>query len=59
MCRFHSDEEFVPFDVIACSSGPPAGKGLIEQLEMSDLVRLHEQPVGKGPAAGTGNLIRQ
>ena len=29
-CRFHSDEEFVPFDVIACSSGPPAGKGLIK-----------------------------
>lgn len=29
-CRFHSGEEFVPFDVIACSSGPPAGKGLLE-----------------------------
>jgi hypothetical protein len=32
--RFHSDEEFVPFDVIACSSGPSAGKGLIEQFEV-------------------------
>jgi hypothetical protein len=57
--RFHSDEELVPFDVMTCGGGPPSRKGLIEQFEVGDLIRFHEQPVGKRAAAGTGKLMTE
>src|ERR1700676_2982450 len=41
-------------------SGRPASrKGLIEQLELSNLIGLHQDPVGKGTTTGAANLIRQ
>jgi hypothetical protein len=38
---------------------PASGKELIEQLDLSDLIRLHEDPVGKGTTTGAANLIGQ
>jgi len=45
---FHSDEKLVPFEMFAGSGKPASRKELIEQLEVSDLIRLHQDPVGKG-----------
>jgi hypothetical protein len=43
--------------VFAGSGWPPASEGRFQQLESFDFVRLHENPVGKGAAAGAGNLV--
>ena len=45
---FDSDEERGPFEMFAGSGRPTSRKELIEQLEVSDLIRLHQDPVGKG-----------
>jgi hypothetical protein len=55
----HSDEELVPFDVIAGRGGTTSRKRLILEFEVDDLVGLHENPVGKTPAAGATGLISQ
>jgi hypothetical protein len=56
---FHSNEKLVPFDVIAGRGWSPTRKGLIQQLEVEVLVGFHEEPVGKGTAAGAGHLIAE
>ncbi len=56
---FHSDEQLVPFEMLAGSGRPASRKDLIQQLEVSDLIRLHQNPVGKGTTTGAANLIRQ
>ena len=56
---FHSDEQLVPFEMLAGSGRPASRKDLIQQLEVSDLIRLHQDPVGKGTTTGAANLIRQ
>jgi len=56
---FHSDERLVPFEMFAGSGRPASRKVLIEQLELSDLIRLYQDPVGKGTTTGAANLIRQ
>ena len=56
---FDSDEERVPFEMFAGSGRPASRKDLIQQLEVSDLIRLHQDPVGKGTTTGAANLIRQ
>jgi hypothetical protein len=55
--RFHSDEKRIPPDVIAGRGRPPAREGLVQQFEADDLVGSHEEPVGKGTAAGAVGLI--
>jgi hypothetical protein len=32
--------------MLAGGGGPPSRKSLIEQLEVNDLIRLHQDPVG-------------
>ena len=45
---FDSDEEHVPFDVFTgCSRASPR-EGLIQQCEISDLIGLRQEPVGRG-----------
>ena len=56
---FHSDEKLVPFEVFAGSGRSASRKDLIQQLEVDDLIRLHQYPVGKGTTTGAANLIRQ
>ena len=56
---FHSDEKLIPFEMFAGSGRPASRKELIEQLELSDLIRLHQDPVGNGTTTGAANLIRQ
>ena len=56
---FHSDEKLVPFEMFAGSGRPASRKALIQQLEVNDLIRLHQDPVGKGTTTGAANLIRQ
>ena len=56
---FHSDEKPVPFEMFAGRGRPASRKDLIQQLEISDLIRLHQNPVGKGATTGAANLIRQ
>src|SRR5260370_26269575 len=56
---FHSDEKLVPFEMLAGSGRPASRKDLIQQLEVSDFIRLHQDPVEKGTATGAANLIRQ
>src|SRR5258708_37968910 len=56
---FHSDEKLVPFEMFAGSGRPASWKDLIQQLEVSDFIRLHQNPVGKGATTGAANLIRQ
>jgi hypothetical protein len=55
----HSDEELAPFEMFARSGRPASRKGLIQQLEVGEFVRLHQDPVGKGATTGAGNLVRQ
>ena len=57
--RLHSDEQLVPFPMFAGSGGPISRKVLIEQLDVSNLVRLQQDPVGKRATTGAANLIRQ
>jgi hypothetical protein len=57
--RFHSDEQLVPFVMLARGRGAPTREGLIQQTEVSDQSRLHPAPIGKRAAAGTANLIAQ
>ena len=57
--RFHSDKEFVPFDVITCGGWSAAGEGLVLQFEIEDPIGFHEDPVGKKAAAGAGDLIAE
>jgi hypothetical protein len=45
--------------VIAGRSGTPAGKGLVQQLQVDDLVGFHEEPIGKTTTAGAAGLIAQ
>jgi hypothetical protein len=54
-----SDEKLVPFQMFPGSGGPPSRKELIQQLEVSNLIRLHQYPVGKGATTGAANLICQ
>ena len=56
---FHSDEKLVPFEMFAGSGRPASRKALIQQLEVGDFIRLHQDPVGKGTTTGAANLIRQ
>ena len=56
---FHSDEELVPFQMFAGSGGPASRKDPIQQFEVIDLIRLHQDPVGKRATTGAANLIRQ
>lgn len=57
--RFHSDEKCVPFEMFAGGGRPASRKVLIQQLEVSDFIGLHQDPVGKGATTGAANLIGQ
>ena len=57
--RFDPDEQHIPFDMFARSSGPSSGEGLVQQHEIGNLMDLCQEPVGKGTTAGAGNLIPQ
>jgi hypothetical protein len=57
--RFHSDEEFVPFAMFAGGDGAASRECLIEEFEIGNLIHLHQDPVGKGAAAGARDLIPQ
>lgn len=54
-----ADEEHIPFDMFAGSGGASTREGLLQQFEVSDLIDLRQQPVGKTATAGTGNLPAQ
>ena len=56
---FHSDEKRVPFEMFAGGGRPASRKALIQQLDVGDFIRLHQDPVGKGATTGAANLIRQ
>jgi len=56
---FHSDEKRVPFEMFAGGGRPASRKVLIQQLEVGDFIRLHQDPVGKGATTGAANLVRQ
>ena len=56
---FHSDEKRVPLEMFAGGGRPASRKVLIQQLDVGDLIRLHQYPVGKGATTGTANLVRQ
>jgi len=56
---FDSDEEHVPLDVFTgCSRASPR-EGLVQQCEISDLIGLRQEPVGKMATAAAGNLPAQ
>ena len=38
---------------------PASRKALIQQLEVSDFIHLHQDPVGKRATTGAANLVRQ
>jgi len=57
--RFDSDEKLVPFDMSAGASGSPSRKALSQHGKVSNLIHLHQQPVGEWARAGSGNLVRQ
>ncbi len=54
-----SDEKLVPFKMFAGGRESPSRKGLIQQIEILDLIRLHQDPVGEGATTGAANLIGQ
>ena len=56
---FDSEKEFVPFVMFARGGRATAGKGLVEQLCIGDMVGLHPAPVGEGTAACPGDLPGQ
>ena len=56
---FDADEEHIPFDVLSSCSWTSAGECLIQQVEISDLIDLRQEPIGKTATAGTGNLPAQ
>ena len=56
---FHSDEQYLPFQMFAGGGGPPSRKSLIQQLEVNDLIRLHQDPVGQAATTGAAYLVRQ
>ena len=56
---FDADEKHIPFDVFASCSRTSTRERLVQQFEVSDLIDLRQQPVGKTAAAGTGNLPAQ
>ena len=55
----YSDENRVPFEMLARGSRPASRKPLIQQFDVCNFIRLHQDPVGKGATAGTANLVRQ
>ena len=54
-----ADEEHIPFDVFTGCRRASAREGLVHEFEVSDLVDLRQEPVGKGPTAAAGNLPAQ
>jgi hypothetical protein len=56
---FHSDEELVPLNVVACCGRSTAGKGLVQHLKTDDLVGFHEEPVRKATTAFAGSLVSE
>ena len=56
---FDPDEEHIPFDMFTGCGRASTGEGLIGQFEVSDLVDLCQEPVGKRSTAATGNLPAQ
>ena len=56
---FDSDEEHVPFDVFTGCSRASPGEGLVQQCEISDLIGLRQEPVGKRATTAAGNLPAQ
>jgi hypothetical protein len=56
---FDTDEEHIPFDVFASCSRAPTREGLVQQFEVSDLIDLRQEPVGKRATAAAGNLPTQ
>jgi hypothetical protein len=56
---FDSDEKLVPFKMFAGGSGSSSREGLIQQNEVSDLIRLHQEPVGKRATTEAANLVPQ
>ena len=51
VARFDPEEQLVPFVMFAGGRGATAGKGLVEQLCIGDLVGFHPAPVGERTAA--------
>ena len=49
----------LPFQMFAGGGGPPSRKSLIQQLEVNDLIRLHQDPVGQAATTGAAYLVRQ
>jgi hypothetical protein len=54
-----ADEEHIPFDMFAGGGGASARESLVQQHEVGDLIDLSQQPVGKRPTTGAGDLIAQ
>ena len=59
LCRFHADEEHVPFDMFTSRSRASTREGLVQHYEVSDLIELRQKPVGKTASAAAGNLPAQ
>ena len=55
----NSDEQFVPIEMFAGGSCPSAREGLIEQVEVSNFIHLHQKPVGKRLTTDAVNLVAQ
>ncbi len=53
------DEEHIPFDVFTGCSWASTREGLVQQCEISDLIDLRQEPVGKRATAAAGNLPAQ
>lgn len=56
---FDAGEEHIPFDVFTSCSRASTREGLVQQYEVSDLVDLRQEPVGKRATAAAGNLPTQ
>ena len=56
---FDPDEEHIPFDVFTGCSRASTREGLVQQCEISDLIDLGQEPVGKRATAAAGNLPAQ
>src|SRR4051794_13674871 len=56
---FDPDEEHIPVDVFTGCSLASAREGLVQQCEISDLIDLRQEPVGKRATAAAGKLPAQ